>query len=260
MAWTNLKAFVEAFESDPSILTTYVKRHAKWKFAEDLIPIINAYWIYKRSMTAAKGYVLLGDSSIRTDMAMIWQHGLLSGSGVQEPETRAFLTLIKLRQRVPGPLVGVGSILSDSSWSPLLNDAMIIGGAHGHRQFQLRKDPEARTGPPVVANLKMQFEVGLTSGQKSWVDHFNKNQDLLWAPRGPIPRVLAREILGLSTFGYKPTCADAQITFTAGQASHAARFQTYLNALQRAGAFAEDRQTALGAISNYLFGSPKLLK
>jgi hypothetical protein len=211
-------------------------------------------------MSAAKGYVLLGDTSIRNDMAMIWQHGLLSGNGVQEAETRAYLTLIKLRKRVPGPLVGAGSILSDSSWSPLLNDAMVIGGAHGHRQFHLRKDAESRSGSPGVANLRAQFEAGLASAQKSWLDHFSKEQDLLWAPRGTIPRVLAREILGLSAFGYKPTFTDAQITFTPGPASSSARFQTYLDALGRAGAFAEDRKAALGVISNYLFGSKSLLK
>ena len=81
-----------------------------------------------------------------------------------------------------------GSVLRTSDWSIFLNDAWILGGIHGHINFELISTPSDET----LMNKK-----------------FKKGEPLDW-----IFRVTGRELIGLTSFGYAQVCGPVELVST----------------------------------------------
>ena len=89
-----------------------------------------------------------------------------------------------------------------------------------------------------------------------WRSFFHANPGVFWDSTAKIPRVLARELIGLMTFGYEPVLSPYQLSFLPKQGAPTADFNQYLNVLRQAGYFARDETALLHRISQFLFGSP----
>jgi hypothetical protein len=216
------------------------------------MPIISAYRVYKLARTAPLGLILLGDTKIRKDALLIANVGLLSAGGVQDPEERALLAETTKKSQgthQPPPIVGAGTILSDATWSPILNDSLVIGGANGHREFHFAED-RARTvsATGFRARLAQAVQSGpalnLSPAQAKWHEFFRRNPDSFWNSMAKIPRVLARELIGLQAFGYSPQFFEQQLSFGVANAAMAdrANFRLYLTSLDQAGMFANNQK------------------
>jgi hypothetical protein len=73
-----------------------------------------------------------------------------------------------------------------------------------------------------------------------------------------VPRILARELIGLQTFGYRPHFFNEQLSFGAKRSDNAT-FKTYLDALVAAGLAGRDRTVVLETLSVFLFGTAEAL-
>ena len=127
----------------------------------------------------------------------------------------------------PVEIMGPGSILSAVRWSPLLNDALMLGGIQARQTFHLalnvdeqvewRKLETTQTPITEAERRKVAFEskrgmfgapaqaVAKNSERRAkdlWLKFIHNVPRVIWE-RGT-PRVFARELLGLKLFGYKP--------------------------------------------------------
>jgi hypothetical protein len=270
MPWTTLQEFVSELEG-PTV-GKYQELHKWHKFEDELAVLMSAYRVYKRACGLLPGpfnFILLGDTKIRMDPHLLRNFGLLSGAGVQEADEKAMLQIMKFRaiQRgLPPPNIGTGAILSDSTWSPLLNDALVIGGVHGYREFHLADDRVDSV--EAVTNLRARFEPSAPKAGDlpgyigKWRAFFKRFPDSLWNPLYNVPRVLCRELLGLRVFGYEPQFSAHQLTFKPRRTglSMGANFRTYLSELGKAGMFSSGTEkTILANISSFLFHTPDAL-
>jgi hypothetical protein len=175
-----------------------------------------------------------------------------------------------------GPETHHGAILSDQNWSPLLNDSLILGGVHRRHDFHFI---DARTAtlpfdqPPGVAGVRLAQEARSWAAQRRladlsdrpwalqvWRQFFQQNQAVLWDSTRHVPRVLARELIGLKTFGYQAQPGPHQLSFGASQAAGNAAFGPYLAALRSSGYFSPGGQPALlASLSHFLFGHAEAL-
>ena len=89
---------------------------------------------------------------------------------------------------------------------------------------------------------------------EKWQSYFRANQDAVWDSTRQVPRILARELIGLKTFGYRPQFFLEQLSFSATQ-SDGATFKTYLDALVAAGITSGNRPVVLETLSLFLFGN-----
>ncbi len=142
------------------------------------------------------------------------------------------------------PVTNSGSILSDSKWSPLLNDALILGGAHAGVDFVFAED-RAHTVPQVHA-----------TPQEWWRVVFNTYPDILWEKWGP--RVFTRELVGLKMCGYQPVFSYQQLGF-ASRGAQPKNFSDYLKELSDINFKSGDKVTIIGHIAKFLFGSESAL-
>lgn len=192
-----------------------------------------------------------------------------------------------------------GAILSEKTWSTLSNDSFMLAGIHQHKDFHLvgefpvdPSDPNkgeirfatfARTKTVTkVAYLKQVYDLwtsGVSSSLKEaesavtaqldWVAFFRTYPQIVWPVGSPVPRVFARELLGLLHFGYQPHFHELGLFFTCGDAvkASAATFDAYQNFLRSpasgpfnhgggaSGAYSPaDKQRILTKIYQYLFG------
>lgn len=233
-----------------------------------------AYQLYKATSENRLNFVVLGGTSIRMSRELIMNFGVTAANGIQDRKTELAVQQVRADRDAPRPtvdehgapmpappnpdntvvpVVGVGSILSEDRWTPILNDALIVGSATAQHEFLIALEPyELGLWRECEATLKPELEkmrqrhaqrngVILTDHalkntdeyiRMIWSRFFNWNKGMFWDVTRENPRVLARELLGLSMFGYRVKLADRQIGFYPDVAAPDPRFVNYVNGLR----------------------------
>jgi hypothetical protein len=219
---------------------------------------LNAWRLYQQASTNALGMLLLGSAKIRKDSVLVSNFGMTSAGGITDPEEVALLEALEAertdQRAAPGlrdapDVLGPGSILNDKNWTPLLNDCYILAGVHGEHEFHLAEDS---------ANAYFESLSGQLPPKEKWQSYFRAHPDAVWDATLQVPRILARELIGLKTFGYRPQFSHEQLSFSARQ-SEGATFKTYLDALVAAGITRRNRAVVLETLSLFLFGNAQAL-
>ena len=151
--------------------------------------------------------------------------------------------------RYSGP-TKANSILSEKGWTPLLNDALIIGAITGSQGFVLGlTESEASSWEKIKA-------AGNGDPKETWRQFFHHNQQMIYDPKFGIPRVFARELMGLATFGYRPEFTMHQLGFYPTPGTPAdPTFKAYVEALNsKEFHHKTNRQQIVEAVSEFLFG------
>lgn len=226
-----------------------------------------AYRLYRATGQNQLRLVLLGGTEIRKARNLIMNFGITAANGIQERETAMLADAaqaereevndadLPVNTRLPTrnvvPVCGLGSILSEDRWTPLLNDALIVGGATANHEFVITLEPyerglwrecEATLGKE-LRELEQQFAqfgnvpagfVRNTPEFKKlcWKKFISWNLRMFWDTRQNIPRVLARELIGLSIFGYKPVFGDRQLAFRRPLGARDPVFSDYVRGLR----------------------------
>ena len=176
---------------------------------------LNAWRLYQQASTNALGMLLLGSAKIRKDAVLVSNFGMTSAGGITDPEEVALVKALEAertdQRAAPGlrdapDVLGPGSILNDKNWTPLLNDSYILGGVHGEHEFHLAEDS---------ANVYFESLGGQLTPKERWQSYFRTHQDAVWDTTRQVPRILARELIGLKTFGYRPQFFLEQLSFSA---------------------------------------------
>ncbi len=259
----------------------YETEHTWWHWEDPSSYIFCAWRMYRCASEGALGFLLLGDTKIRKDPVLVMNFGLASAHGVQDAEERKLvgrlvterLALVGARSGPAVSVVGPGAILSDATWTPLLNDSFVLGGIHrgwdfhlaeqGFDQFNMLGDREFLSRRAVFGPAAPQYATALARGQeyykRRWRDYLVAHGDLLW--RDGKPRVFARELLGLEHFGYAPRFTSAELGFTCqdSAAAGSADFERYLAVLGRVGFQERNRATVLASIAGFLFADARAL-
>lgn len=255
--------------------------------------------LYTASRDNALGFLLLGEVSMRSKMDLVQNFGLNSafgheddepwlgpwlGSAIKDPlEAQPLLSNIDPATLDAGNnahltgLQGPGSILSERLWTPLMNDAWLLGGVHKQQSFHLVT--EGLGQEKLVAALDALRDPagpapdeGHGSNDPSlparvrdvWRQWFVDNPQYLYESWGP--RVLARELLGLMRFGYQPKFTQQELGFRCADAQRAtdATISAYSEALSELGFHKGNdpaaRSAVLQALSVWLFGRDDVLK
>jgi hypothetical protein len=203
--------------------------------------------------------LILGGAKIRKDPALVGNFGVTSQAGPTDPQEKALVAeLERLRERqrsAPGladapDVTGPGSILSDRTWTPLLNDAFILGGAHAGHEFHLAEDAVETYFN--FRKTRSAFEPDRATPEEKWMGFFKAHPEMLWDRTLDNPRVLARELIGLQTFGYVPEILPQQLSFRRTSSGHPT-FKNYLNALASAHCRPGYSVQLLRHISRFLF-------
>ena len=183
---------------------------------------LNAWHIYRLALKNPVGMLILGSAKIRKDEALLSNFGVASGGGITDPEELKLVKAFEAQRAasreagvedVP-KVVGSGSILNDKDWTPLLNDCFILGGVHGGHEFHLAEDN-------VDPHFTKLARSTLTIAEK-WKDYFRANPGTFWDII-EVPRILAREMVGLKVFGYRPRLMPQQLSFS-GPGAHTGTF------------------------------------
>lgn len=150
------------------------------------IEINDAWEMYQNARGSNLSELLLGEMKLRSQLEVLKNFGTTSGT--ETTMERHTLYDDKKKLISPGQVnetlrqgkgykkddgiahIRRGSVLNDGWWWPFKNDAWVIGGIHGLKRFHL-----------TMASAP---------------------DDLLWDGKDGRPRVLGRELLGLSAFGY----------------------------------------------------------
>lgn len=256
--------------------------------------IIAAWHLYQNACQNRLNIFLLGDTKIRSDEALIMNFGLVSNCDTpQEAEDiEKIAKLTKQRAKIaqawkfkaPAKIMGTGSILSAQRWSPLLNDALMLGGIQNAQEFHLAlNEDEQVVFDKLSSNFTMTKDDFLGASEferrrsafgaadrnanstapdypkKLWLQFLRKEPRVLWE-KG-LPRVFVRELLGLHIFGYEPEFNLTQLSFRPpkGDARKVVNFETYLKGLHDVGYHTADRAAILTCLSEFLFKDPKAL-
>ena len=151
-------------------------------------------------------------------------------------------------------VVGAGSILSTQGWSPMLNDAFVIGGVHAEHEFHLALSSEE--------NSIFEALNSAVPPKDLWRDFFRRNPVSFWNTQYGVPRVFTRELLGLRAFGYKPEFSQHQLGFRADDKnkSDSASFDKYCEALRNAKMTPMgEKTTVIQHIAEFLFENKNAL-
>ena len=241
--------------------------------------ILYAYALYAATASNALRLTVLGGTEIRKDEAYVRSFGVTAATGIQEQETRRLVIaesrMRKLRKKNPHPrarnpdrtlvpVTGVGSILSEKGWTPILNDSLILGAIAGGQDFAVGLTPaeqidwEAMNGAKANKTATLHAQYDDTELKNAWKAFFNSQKRMFFFPWGG-PRVFTRELLGLHFFGYKPEFSWQQLGFYAGKRVPP-DFRTYLRKLHKVGFHAPANQTKImETISTYLFNDPRAI-
>jgi hypothetical protein len=239
-----------------------------------------AFNLYSATATNRLNLTLLGDTEIRSIASLITNFGLVSGNGVQEKEDERMVKNLEQRrkqvamgtkeglgQRVK--VLGPGSILSDKMWTPILNDALMIGAMEGRQEFHLALNTTeqaawANAGFNSAVKDKAKAFGGSVStsrnaAESNWNSFFRKQPQMIW--RAGTPRVFARELLGLKFFGYKPVFSHLELGFAPGAGVSIGQpgFRAYTSALRGVGFFENAQPRIMGAIGEFLFNNNRAL-
>ncbi len=241
-----------------------------------------AYNLYAATARNALQLTVLGGTEIRLDDAYIRNFGVTSANGIQDKETERWVRTeqvmrgwraknpdARARNPVGSPVsvTGVGSILSEKGWTPILNDSLILGAITGNQDFVLGLTPgeqvdwNTMNGAKVnkTANLASRFG-DTTALIGAWKSFLNSQRRMFFFPWGG-PRVFTRELLGLHFFGYKPEFSWYQLGFQTGTGRRLPPdFRTYLRELRNVGFHQPTNQAKImETISTYLFNDAKAL-
>jgi hypothetical protein len=155
------------------------------------------------------------------------------------------------------PVLGPGSILSTRSWSPMLNDAFIMGAAAKGHEFELALTDAEKSALDQVWSNQM-------TPQQNWRSFLINNPRTIWDASGGgqtsngLPRVLARELIGLLTFGYMTKYEGRQLGFLRKQNTDPT-FRQYVDALEKCEFQRNTKAKVLQPIAEFLFGSKTAL-
>jgi hypothetical protein len=232
---------------------------------------LNAWNLYRQASTNALGMLLLGDGKIRRDKALLSNFGVSTVGGAWDAEEKRIIKDVEAERAHlragPGPglrdapaVQGPGSVLSEVAWTPLLNDAYILGGAHGGHEFHLALEDVAVTTLPMLGkSLALKFALlPQTDPKEKWRAFFNTYPDLFWDPKWNTPRVLVRELIGLRMCGYVPRLFATQLSFSPTRAD-SSTLGDYLDALTSAAYRSKNRVAILDLLSQFFFAKPRLL-
>jgi hypothetical protein len=259
----------------------YEAEHAWFHWGDPSTYVFSAWRMYRCASQSALGFLLLGDTKIRKDPTLVMNFGLASAHGVQDAEELKMIgELLARRQGLAGirsgpatPVLGPGAILSDRNWTPLLNDSFLLGGIHrgwdfhlaeeGFDQFNFLGPQEFLRRREAFGPAAPQYAAALARGpeyyQQKWKHYLVGHPDAIW--KGGIPRVFARELIGLKTFGYVPRFTSSELGFCCQNfgAARTADFERYLNALGAVGLNQNNRVGVLSSIAEFLFGTAEAL-
>jgi hypothetical protein len=300
LQWNAFKREVEALQDIYRQDNRWVGwwRHASWNNACVMPAYIRAaFRLYDATARNELEFVVLGGTSIRMARDLIFSFGITGLNGIQDAPTVVAArgaqadraaprpTLDRKGQPLPPPanpddrvvpVIGVGSILSEDRWTPILNDALIVGSATARHDFVIALDRYEQgiwreceiTLKPELARLRARYAARFGGNppesflknteeyrQMVWQRFFSWNMGMFWDARFNIPRVLARELLGLSMFGYEVKLGDKQIGFSPSPNAPDPTFTAYVNGL-RALRFQDNtaRPRIMQALSTYLLG------
>ena len=235
----------------------FTKGGTEWSQGTWIQFIIAAWKLYQNVNSNQLGMILLGDTKIRSDPALLLNFGLAanSSSPQEEKDKKLVQDMMSKRKEIakgskskqPVDIMGPGSILSAKRWSPMLNDAFMLGGIQTLQDFHFALNTDEQL-------VWQELTSGNTNldAQETWLKFINKVPRVLWE-RGR-PRVFARELLGLKTFGYKPVFTLHELGFIHSGGGQAPTFQNYLSALNQAGFQNSDRANIMRLLSEFLFG------
>jgi len=206
-----------------------------------------------------RGVLLLGDTKIRKQPALLLNFGTATAHDIQEASERALAEIqgaqrrrLQYRQgrRIPGltyqAVKGTGSILSDDRWSPMFNDSFMMAGIHAGHDFHLAEDlfePQTK-------------DRSFPTPKARWQYFFKNNIDMFWAG---FPRVFARECVGLHAANYQPHFNDHGLFFTSTQPNPSFTYPQYLDAIDQSGITNGIERQVVQTIGQFLFGSPSAL-
>ena len=275
-----------------------------WNEPEQMVEMITCAWkLYELTATNVYKLTLLGGTEIRMDMDYIRSFGVTGANGIQDKKTRERIhrivnklnrsvTRLNKRDRLASVKRGVqrrdangnwgypaarekpfkksqfmgGAILSEKGWTPMLNDALIIGATTAGQQFALGLTPDEqakwdnRNGGRVTKVSVAKSKFDLSECKAAWKAFLQDNLGMLFDDGRRNPRVLARELIGLSTFGYQPEFSWHQLGFSRKnvKASRAydPTFGRYLDALTDADFRKKDRTRILSVLGEFLFEDP----
>lgn len=239
-----------------------------------------AYNLYAATATNALQLTLLGGTEIRLDRTYIRNFGVTAANGIQDQQTKFYVeealrgrTSRATRARAAGPtanaphpdvtvtpVIGSGSILSEQCWTPILNDALILGAITGGQQFALAFTPDEQAawqrlnGAKVTRVQVLAAQFDPQQMLAAWKGFFNTQKRMFFDNFGP--RVFSRELLGLKMFGYVPEFSWHQLGFRPpARTIRAASFRYYLRELRRLHFHAPTDVPAIRAeLSQFLFG------
>jgi hypothetical protein len=224
---------------------------------------LTAWRLYQKAATNKIPMLILGSAKIRKDPSLLSNFGVTSAGGLSDPEELKLVDALEQRRNAARTapalkdapkVLGSGSILNDKNWTPLLNDSFILGGVHGNREFHLAEDDAGKYFDFLAVRDKFERTPKPQDAKDKWMGFFRAHPELLWAKPG-VPRILARELIGLKTFGYRPAFFTQQLSFYSDQAANA-NFVSYLRAVEAAGFRSGDANRVLTAISEFLFDRP----
>ncbi len=252
--------------------------------------ILAAWKLYKNARISPM--ILLGDTKIRSDPHLLFNFGLVSNSdSPQEVKDKQMVEGMMAKRRGVaasantgrvGPVVkvmGSGSILSAQRWSPMLNDALMLGAITSRQDFHfaLNDDEQAvwareieplmprgdvrSTGAADFASRRAAFGAAVTTKsreQQLWLTFIKRVPRILWENGNP--RVFVRELLGLKFFGYKPVFTRHELGFIHVGNATDANFQNYLTGLRAVGLHSRDRSAIMASLGEFLFQDKKALE
>jgi len=238
------------------------------------------YNLYAATARNALHLTVLGGTEIRLDETYIRNFGVTAANGIQDAETKKWVSSEQRRrairrafpQRTQNPdrsvvsVTGVGSILSEEGWTPILNDSLILGAITGGQDFALGLTPAEQADWNVMngasinrtAVLSARFG-GSAAMLDAWKSFFNSQKRMFFFEWGG-PRVFTRELLGLSFFGYKPEFSWHQLGFYPAPGKRIPPdFRTYVRKLRELGFHdptPQNQAKMTAAISTFLFSDP----
>lgn len=265
-----------------------------WNFEYHMHHYIRAaYLLYQATGRNELRYVLLGGTGIRKSREYIMNFGVTAANGIQDPETevevrytdQARADTVAAPRRQPAanpdnrviPAQGGGSILSEKRWTPLLNDALIVGSATAQHDFLIALDRYEQglwreceaTLRPELERMRARYAQRFGGNPPDtvlknsaeyrnmvWQRFFSWNLGMFWDSNARNPRVLTRELLGLAMFGYEVRLGDRQIGFRPRTNVPDPTFAAYVNGLRNL-RFHDTRARAriMRAVSTFLLGN-----
>ena len=242
--------------------------------------ILAAWKLYQSASSNQLQLILLGDTKIRSDPTLLFNFGLAANSSApQEDKDRLMVSELMNKRRGLAPggavkIMGPGSILSAKLWSPALNDALMLGGIHGHQDFhfalndseqQAWRDLTTKSGavnPDFAKRVERFGEVARVKSpekpiEKVWLDFFHRVPRVFWENGNP--RVFVREVLGLKFFGYKPVFTPHEVGFAYRGGGVPPTFLNYLKGLRDVGLERRDRASIMRHLGEFFFNDAQAL-